>query len=596
MNDGPQNSARRWAVAAVCAALAAGTLAVFGRTVGHDFVEYDDSQYVYDNPMVTHGLSGEGIVDAFTAGHAGNWHPLAWLSHMLDWQLFGRWAGGHHLTSVLLHAATAVLLFLVLLQLTTGTGPVAVDLSPQREPAADRGVSRLRFGLQRCAIVAALFAIHPLRVESVAWVAERKDVLSGLFFMLTLAAYIRYARQPFSLGRYLAVLLLFALGLMSKPMLVTLPAVLLLLDYWPLARLGWTTRVWAEKIPLAVLSTASCMVTFLIQREASALNTHFLLSTRVANSLVAYVTYLGQIFYPVDLAVFYPYTPGGLPAWKVLGAILVLGGISAAAIVLRRKAPYLLVGWLWYLGMLLPVIGLIQVGSQSMADRYTYLPQIGLYWAIVWGAADLCRLWSVGRWVGGVGAVGAIAILMGLAVEQTSYWRDSQTLWTHALRVTPPNNIAYYNMGMVLHHQKQLDAAIAYYQRALAILPTYALAHNNLGYALYEQGRIDEAIDHFRQALASNPRSAETHNNLANLLSIKGRGAEALEQYAVALAVNPQYVEGHCNLGDELRSQGRSAEALDHYRQALALAIQQKRASLVEELRTKIAGCQRGPP
>jgi tetratricopeptide (TPR) repeat protein len=586
MSHGPQTGAPRWAVVAICAALVVGTLAVFLRTVAHEFVEYDDSQYVYENPMVTHGLSGPGIVEAFTAGHAGNWHPLTWLSHMLDWQLFGPWAGGHHLTSVLLHAAVAVLLFLVLLQSGRHTPCAVGDL----RHAACAYYNAAAFWPS--AVVAALFAIHPLRVESVAWVAERKDLLSGLFFLLTLAAYIHYARRPFSWGRYLAVLLLFALGLMSKPMLVTLPAVLLLLDYWPLARLGWTTRVWVEKIPLALLSMASCIVTFLVQREAEAVNTHFLLSTRVANALVAYVTYIGQIFYPVDLAVFYPYTPGGLPAWKVLGAIAVLSGISAAALLLRRKAPYLLVGWLWYLGMLVPVIGLLQVGSQSMADRYTYLPQIGLYLAMVWGAADLCRLRPWGRWVGGIGAAGAIVMLMALAVRQTSYWRDGQSLWTHALNVTPPNHIAYYNMGMVLQRQRQLDAAIDYYQQSLALLPTYALAHNNLGLALYEQRRMDEALEHFRQALASNPRSAEAHNNLANLLSIKGQRAEAIEEYAQAISLNPQYVDGHCNLGDELRSQGRPAEALEHYQQALTLAIQQNRAGLIEALQKRIASCQ----
>ena len=351
---------------------------VFGQTVRHEFINCDDDQYVYENPQVARGFTAQGIVWAFTHFHSANWHPLTWLSHMLDCQLYGlNHPGGHHLTNVLLHAASAILLFLVLRQMTG-------DLWPS-------------------AFVAALFAIHPLHVESVAWVAERKDVLSGLFFMLTLAAYVGYARRPFSLLRYLLVTVLFALGLMAKPMLVTLPFVLLLLDYWPLGRIGAAVpqspqqarlprqsslalrRVLLEKLPWLVLTAASCVVTRFAQQTALVSTERLPLPSRIANALVSYVAYLGQFFYPVGLAVLYPYPQSTLPIWKIVGALLLLVGISLAVLACRRKCPYLLVGWLWYLGMLVPVIGLVQVGDQSMADRYTYLTQIGLYIALAWG-------------------------------------------------------------------------------------------------------------------------------------------------------------------------------------------------------------------
>ena len=360
-----------YTVAAVCGFLLLAVALVFGQTVRHDFVNYDDNAYVYENPQVAGGLTAHGIAWAFTSFHVSNWHPLTWLSHMLDCQFYGLHAGGHHLTNVLLHAATAILLFLVLRRMTG-------DLWPS-------------------AFVAAVFAIHPLRAESVAWVAERKDVLSGLFFMLTLGAYAGYARRPFSLGRYLTVVLLFALGLMAKPMLVTLPFVLLLLDYWPLGRIGphrrtgisSFRRVVVEKIPLLALTAASCVATVIAQGTAVIAIDVIPLPSRIANALVSYVAYMGQLFYPAGLAVLYPHPEGGLPIWKVAASSLVLAGISAAALVWRRRFPYLFVGWFWYVGMLVPVIGLVQVGLHAMADRYTYLPQIGLCIAVTWGVAQL---------------------------------------------------------------------------------------------------------------------------------------------------------------------------------------------------------------
>ena len=344
---------------AVCGFLILAVFAVFYQTARHDFV-YDDEDYILHNRHVTGGLTSEGIAWAITAYHASNWHPLTWLSHMLDCQLYDLKPRGHHLTNVLLHAATAMLLFLALRRMTGVLWPSAW--------------------------VAAVFAIHPLRVESVAWVAERKDVLSGLFFMLTLWFYARYAEHPKSWGRYLLVVASFATGLTAKPMLVTLPFVLLLLDYWPLGRFGRVSGgVVAEKIPLFALAVASCLVTIAAQQNAINSFEHLPLSRRLANAAVAYVAYIGKMFYPADLAVLYPLPEGPPPVWEVVVAATVLLSITMAVFAVRRKYPYLLFGWLWFLGTLVPVIGLMQVGIQAMADRYTYLTQIGLYIALAWG-------------------------------------------------------------------------------------------------------------------------------------------------------------------------------------------------------------------
>ena len=377
-------SAGRTSLLAVCGLLLLAVIAVFGQTASHDFVNFDDNDYVYENRHVRGGLTGEGTAWAITAYHAGNWHPLTWLSHMLDCQLYGLKPGGHHLTNVLLHAAAAVLLFLALRRMTGALWPSAW--------------------------VAAVFAIHPLRVESVAWVAERKDVLSGLFFMLTLWFYARYAERPASWGRYLLVVASFALGLTAKPMLVTLPFVLLLLDYWPLGRLRSHLRLRTGSSPPPLdrredpLVGSGCgFVPGNARRPAqdhAVAWSNWPFPGRVANAAVAYVAYLGKMFYPAGLAVLYPLPKGPPPAWEVVAAVAVLLAISTAVFVARRKCPYLLFGWLWYLGTLVPVIGLVQVGNQAMADRYTYLTQIGLYAAIAWGAAHWPALGPivVGRW------------------------------------------------------------------------------------------------------------------------------------------------------------------------------------------------------
>ncbi len=524
------------------------TFVVFGQTLGHDFVNYDDNVYVYENPAVLGGLSLKGIIWAFTHNVNANWTPLTLISHMLDCQLYGTQAGGHHLTSVLLHMASVIVLFLVLKKMTTA--------------------------LWRSAFVAAVFAIHPLHVESVAWIAERRDVLSGLFFMLTLGAYVGYVRHPRSLGRYLMVVLMLALGLMSKPMLVTLPFVLLLLDYWPLKRftqpggrlVPW--RLIAEKVPLLVLSGAACVATLFAQKE---IIQSLPLSLRIGNALVSYAAYLGQMIYPAGLAVYYPHPGSSLALWKVITAFILLLFISSGAIAARRKQPWFLFGWLWYLGMLVPAIGLIQSGLRAQADRYTYLPQIGLYVLLTWAAAELCAGWRHRRVVlGGLSTV-ILAALMFCARTQTSYWRNSETLWTHTVACTSGNFIGQINLGEALLKKGTVNEAIAHFQKALQTKPDYAEAHYNLGIALFQKGSVDEAITQFQKALQTKPGYAEAHYNLGIALFQKGSVDEAIAHYQNALQSKPDYVEAHNNLGNALLQKGNVDEAIAHFQKALEI-------------------------
>jgi protein O-mannosyl-transferase len=479
---------------------------------------------------------------------------------MLDCQFYGLNPGGHHLTNVLLQATAAILLFLVLRRMTGF--------------------------LWRSAFVAAVFAIHPLRVESVAWVAERKDVLSGVFFMLTLGAYVRYARQPWSPARYGLVALLFALGLMSKPMLVTLPCVLLLLDYWPLNR--WRAdaaaqpvfqmggrriprRVILEKLPLLGLVAASCVATLFAQTEIVRSFDQISLPLRVGNALISYVTYLEQMFWPSGLAVLYPFPANGGSLWEKILAVVFLVSISAGVFGLRKTRPYLLVGWLWYLVMLTPVIGIVQVGSQARADRYTYLPQIGLYVLLTWAVAELSIGWRYRRVLLGGGSAVILAALIFCARAQTAYWRDSESLWTHALACTSDNTFAHNNLGLALFEKGGVDEAIAQYRVALQINPDSAQAHYNLGLALLQNGNVDEAIAHFQRSLEINPNSAEAHNNLGHALFEKGSLDEAIAQFQGALQINPDYAEAHNNLGNALFQKGNVDEAIEHYQKALQI-------------------------
>ena len=520
---------RQWLTAGICICLAVLTWAVFGQTLRHDFVNYDDPRYVYQNTRITSGLNIAGIAWAFTHIHSENWHPLTTITHMLDSSLYGLKAGGHHFTNVLLHTVAVVLLFLLLQQMTGA--------------------------LWKSAFVAAVFAIHPLHVESVAWVAERKDVLSGVFFMLTLLAYVHYARAP-STWRYLIVAFVFALGLMSKPMLVTLPFVLLLLDYWPLRRIrDQRSRVGrqllsllVEKIPLIALSAVSSVITFLAQRGALGGTEQLPMLARINNALVSYVVYVRQMFWPANLAVFYPHPENRLPPWEISLALAVLIGITIAAVILRKKAPYFIMGWFWYLGMLVPVIGLVQVGWQGHADRYTYLPQIGLYIAGTWAVADLTALWPRRRILLGAAALLLIGALSWSSSVQTSYWRDSETLFTHALAVTRNNDVAENNLGIVFLQRGQLDEAISRLQAAIDLRPENGPAHNNLAKALLQKGRLAEAMVHYRKFFEIEPENVEARNILGTALIQQGRIREAIEQWQEAQAIEPENGNAASNL------------------------------------------------
>jgi tetratricopeptide (TPR) repeat protein len=465
------------------------------------------------------------------------------------------------LTNVLLHTASVILLFLVLRRMTGA--------------------------LWRSALVAAVFAIHPLRVESVAWVAERKDVLSGLFFMLTLWAYVRYVRRPFSLACYLRVVFLFMLGLLSKPTVVTLPFVLLLLDYWPLNRFTPPTlatavtgngdslknhfvpwRLILEKIPLLALTGAACVATMVVQKDIIA---PVPLALRIGNAVVSYVVYLRQMVCPVGLAVLYPYPRNDLPGWEITLAFILLTAVSAGVFLWRQKHPYLLTGWLWYLGMLVPAIGLVQSGWRAHADRYTYLSQIGLYFALTWAAAELCVGWRHRRVVLGGLATVILAALIFCARAQTSYWRNSELLWTHTLACTSDNDIAHNNLGYALLQKGGVDEAIVHFQKALQINPDYAEAHNNLGNALLQKGQVDEAIAQYQKTLQIKPERAEVHNNLGYALLQKGSVDEAIVHFQKALHINPDFAKAHYNLGNALLQKGQVDEAITHYQKALQI-------------------------
>jgi hypothetical protein len=533
----PSQRTPRWCVPVFCLVLAAITFAVFGQTLRHEFIDFDDNDYVFDNPVVDQGLTLKGIVWAFSF-HAGNWHPLTWLSHMLDCQLYGLHPGGHHLTNVLLHTATVILLFLVLRQLTGA--------------------------LWRSAFVAAVFAIHPLRVESVAWVAERKDVLSGLFFMLTLGAYVRYARRPWSPARYWLVVLLFALGLMSKPMLVTLPLVLLLLDYWPLQRVESAGRLMMEKLPLLALSAAACVATFLAQRAGIQSTASFSLPHRLGNALVACVVYLRQMIWPAGLAVLYPFPHNGHPPVEVALAGILLASLSAVAWAGWRTRPWVLVGWVWYLVMLLPVVGVIQVGGQAHADRYTYLPQIGIYVAVTWLMAE----WRLSRAAVGGLMTGVLAVLMVCAWQQTAYWQNSETLWTRDLACTTANDVA----------------------------------HNGLGTALLLKGRAAEALSHYQEALQIQPANAKAKNNLAWLLATCADASLRNGAKAVELARQANEQSGGSNpgildtLAAALAEAGRFSDATQTAQKAMELAQAAGQQDLVEELKGELKRYEAGLP
>jgi protein O-mannosyl-transferase len=553
-----------WRALCICLGLLALNWIVFGAVRHYEFVVWDDPQYVSANRQVLAGLTWPGVRWAFTAPYFYNWHPLTWLSHMVDVQIYGTYAGGHHLTSLLLHMANTILLFGLLYRMTAAMG--------------------------RSGFVAALFAVHPLHVESVAWVAERKDVLSALFWMVTMWAYLRYVRRP-RLGSYLPVVVVFALGLLAKPMLVTLPFTLLLMDVWPLQRLSlWpaaagrsepasagdrravAARLVREKLFLFGLSLASSTVTFIVQQQGGAVSRldQLPLSIRVANAAVSYATYIVKMLWPTRLAALYPYALS-LPGWSVAGSILGLLAISVVVLWAARRRPYLAVGWLWYLGTLVPVIGLVQVGSQARADRYTYLPFIGLFLMVAWGIPELLVRWPHRDLALGIAASLVIGACTVSARTQVQYWQNSFALVSRALDVTTGNFHAHNYMGTFLEDQGKFDEALAHYREAVRLKPDYAEAHTNLGAVLAHEGRDAESVAEYNEALRLKPDDAIAHTNLGLLLQSQGREDDAIAHYQEALRLKPDFAEAHNNLGSALAHQGQLDEAIAHYTEALRL-------------------------
>jgi tetratricopeptide (TPR) repeat protein len=582
----PVAAQRRWLGWLLAVLLVLVTMALYWPVTSYGFFDADDNNFVAANPVVQKGLTWESIKWACLNPVVCNWHPVTMWSHMLVCQVFGLKPWGHHLTNVLLHAANTGLVFL-LFRLLTGA-------------------------LWRSVLVAALFAWHPLHVESVVWVAERKDVLSGCFGLLTLIAYAccgqdqslkskvqspesdvsspwSVVRGPWSL--HLLPLFFFALGLMSKPMLVTWPFVMLLLDYWPLRRLGPSTfnfrprrseamagqlstllRLVREKIPFFVLAALMSVVTFVVQQRGGslAMGESLSLGGRSGNALISYCRHLGKLFWPTDMAVYYPH-PGHWPMGKlVLAGGLVLGA-SVVVWVQRRRYPYLLVGWLWFVGMLVPVIGLVQTGGQAMADRHTYLPSLGLLLLAIWGANELTRRWRYQVLACSV-AGGAVTILcLALTRQQIGYWKDSEVLFRHAVEVTKDNYVAHNMLGYELGKKGQSDEAMRQIQEAIRLQPNYAEAHNNLGSFLGQKGQTDEAIQQFQEALRLKPDGVEAQRNLGVALEKKGQEDQATSQYQQALRLKPDDAEAHNNFGVALYKKGQTEEAIRHYQEAIRL-------------------------
>jgi tetratricopeptide (TPR) repeat protein len=534
-------------------ALVGLTLVIYAQVYTFEFINFDDNLYVTDSPHTQAGLSLEGIRWAFTTGRASNWHPITWISHMVDVQLFGERPGAHHLVNVLLHATNAALLFWLL--------------------------RRMTLNLWASAFVAALFAVHPLHVESVAWVAERKDVLSTLFWLLTTLAYCAYVRRG-GIARYALMAALFAIGLMTKPMLVTLPATLLLLDYWPLGRVApdrpaapQLAKLLIEKLPLFALAIASSAATYWAQHEGQSIAAIDILPMylRVANAAVVYLRYLLMMVWPTGLAPFYPHPGPDLPMWQVAVAALFLLPITAFAIARARRQPYLLVGWLWYLGTELPVIGLVQVGAQGHADRYTYVPLIGVFIMIAWGIPALAAKMRVPRAALAAAAGVVVAALSVTAVVQASYWHDSITLFQHTLEVTSRNHLAHKNLGVAFANQHHYKEAIEHYQKAIQLKPEDPDLYYNLGNALNEMDRTDDAIAQYEKALKVRPDHAETHYNLGNALAKKGDYEGAVAHYREVVARQPEHLGAHINMGNALALLGRPADATKEFRTALDL-------------------------
>ncbi|MFC1815003.1 tetratricopeptide repeat protein [Thermodesulfobacteriota bacterium] len=543
----------------VCLLLVITTLSVYWQVKDFEFVNFDDPLYVTDNRYVQKGLSLETIIWSFTGAtqKTNYWVPLTWLSVLLDYQLYGLKAGGYHLTNVFFHILNTLLLFIVF--------------------------KRLTGALWQSAFVAALFALHPLHVESVAWVTERKDVLSTFFWLLTMLSYYGYVRHP-GVERYLLTLFLFVLGIMAKPMLVTLPFVLLLLDYWPLGRMqvgrlllkpppkSTVPELFWEKVPFFIIIGITGVATFLTQQAAGAVKSLALypLDVRIANMLVSYVSYIGKMLWPVQLSFLYPH-PGALQVWKTAGAFLLLVAISVPVIRAAKQYPYFLVGWLWYLGTLVPVIGLVVIGPHAMADRYTYVPLIGLFIMMAWGIPGFLPRRRFKKMVLFFTASVFLAIFMMMTWLQVRYWQNSITLLEHALDINADNVAAHINLGTALESNGRTTDAIRHYQAALRIDPDCVDAYNNLGVILESQGKTADAIRHFQAALRIDPNYAPAHNHLGNALSGQGKTVEATNHYLTAIQIDSEYKEAHYNLGNVLLAQGKFNDAINHYLEGLRI-------------------------
>jgi Flp pilus assembly protein TadD len=549
--------------------LAIMTFAIYAQVIGHQFITLDDDAYIKENAMVDRGVTLAGVAWAFTTFDQGNWHPLTWIAHMIDRQLFGMNAGGHLLVNALIHVANTLLVFWFLLRTTRARWPSA--------------------------LVAALFALHPLHVESVAWAAERKDTLSTFFGLLSLIAYVRYAKAP-SIRRYAWVAITLALGLLAKPMLVTWPFVMLLLDYWPFRRLRKTTAsedrrdgfhrkaatgIWPllrEKLPLFALVAASAVITTIAQSHGGAVRTfeEFPIALRLANALVSYAKYVLLTFWPNDLAVYYPYTTSGTPAWQIICAAFLLIAITALCFFQRKSRPYLIVGWLWFLGTLVPVIGIVQVGGQTMADRYFYIPSIGLFIVIAFGLADVAGSWRVAPSLRTGIAVVVLLILATLTNAQIHRWSDSFTLFKHTLAVTPPNLMIENNLGSALSRSGLHDEAAAHFEKALEIMPAHydSLAYDallNMGITRFYQNRLPEAIEYCQSALRARPDAPKAHDLLGMALAMQGHGEAALDEMRHAAELAPDDADIQKDIGVTLARLGRTPEAIDHFHEALRL-------------------------
>ncbi len=568
----------RWHYLMVCALIILVTLAVYWQVTGYEFIRMDDKLYVTSNTHVTAGLTHDSVLWSLSGRGVGNWHPLTWLSLMTDYQIGGMHPQVFHITNILFHLISVLLLILVL--------------------------SRMTGSFWRSVFVGALFALHPLHVESVAWISERKDVLSAVFWMLTLIAYVRYKERP-GIAAYLCVALAFICGLMSKPMLVSLPFVLLLLDYWPLRRIGSADdgsranhtpieKLLWEKAPMFALVAASCVITYFAQQEGKAVSSFasIPMGARLSNALVSYVVYICKMFWPQNLAPFYPHPIFKLPVWQVIVSGFCLAAMTLFAVRTARSRPYVIVGWLWYLITLVPVIGIVQVGSQAMADRYTYIPIIGLFIIIAWGVPDLLARWNSGK-AGNTSvrqmAFAAVVVLLALTIRTNSYlhdWANDITFWRRVAIVCPNSGQGYYNMGIAYAGLGDMDAAVREYEKAVQIEPTFPDANNNLGNILLARGMIAEAMDHYRAELTLNPNHALAHNNLGSAYSRLGKQEEAESEYRRALEIDPDYVDAQNNIAISLAAQGKYAEAVAGFERVLRLKPDHYRArcSMAEAL------------